>query len=158
MPHTHNKLDSSLFRLTRRLSALLQADAELRTRGVATDRAPPARELPYTARALACHFTTDRASVSISFLPLLRAFEAHTQFGPLRTLHQGQLGDRRGPLRATADWRGTYSDLDHATARCTVHQTDSTTGNGRPSTLRKPPTTPAAKTPMVSYSLVLVSD
>ena len=94
--------------------------------------------------------------MSISFLPLLRAFEAQTQFGPLRTLHQGQLGDRRGPLRATADWRGTYSDLDRATARCSAHQTDSMTGNGRPSTLRKPPTTPAAKLPMVSLSLVLV--
>ena len=28
---------------------------------------------------LACHFTTDRASVSTSFLLLLRAFEAQTQ-------------------------------------------------------------------------------
>ena len=61
-----------------------------------------------------------------------------------------------GPLRAAADWRGTYSDLDRATARCSAHQTDSMTGNGRPSTLRKPPTTPAAKYPMVSLSLVLV--
>ena len=31
--HIHNILDTSLFRVTRRLSALLQADAELRTEG-----------------------------------------------------------------------------------------------------------------------------
>ena len=33
MPHTHNILNTSLLRVTRRLSALLQADAELRTEG-----------------------------------------------------------------------------------------------------------------------------
>ena len=56
------------------------ADAELRIEGSKPLALhPPARELPYTARALACHFTTDRASVSTSFLLLLRAFEAQTQ-------------------------------------------------------------------------------
>ena len=135
---------------------MLQADAELRIEGSSyRPRSAYTRTAVHrTSARLPLH---DRLSECVNQLPpFAPRIRSANSIGPLRTLHQGQLGDRRGPLRATADWRGTYSDLDRATARCSAHQTDSRTGNGRPSTLRKPPSTPAAKVPMVSLPLVLV--
>ena len=155
MPHTQHTKHLSL-RVRQEASALLKADAELRIEGSSyRSRSTCTRTAVHRTSARLPLYV--RPSESVNQLPpFIPRIRSATQFGPLRTLHQGQRGDRRGPLRATADWRGTDSDLDRATARCSAHQTDSMTGNGRPSTLRKPPTTPAAKYPMVSLSLVLV--
>ena len=156
MPHTHNILNTFLFGFDKRPRALLKADAELRIEG--------SSYRPHSAYTrTAVHRTSARLPLHVRpsecvnqlppFTPRIRSANS---IGPLRTLHQGQQGDRRGPLRATADWRGTDSDLDRATARCSAHQTDSMTGKGPLSTQRKPPITPAAKYPMVRLSLVLV--
>ena len=128
---------------------MLQADAELRTEGSSyRPRSACTRTAVHrTSARLPLH---DRLSECVNQLPpFAPRIRSANSIGPLRTLHQGQLGDRRA-------LRGTCSDLDRATARCSAHQTDSMTGKGRPSTLRKPPTTPAAKYPMVRLSLVLV--
>ena len=153
--HIHNILNTSLFRVTRRPRALLQADAELRTEGSSyRPRSAYTRTALHRTGARLPPYSSEVESRP-AYLFCSGAYQRNSP-GPLRTLHQRRPGDRRGPLRATADWRGTDSDLDRATARCSAHQTDSMTGNGRPSTLRKPPTTPAAKLPMVRLSLVLV--
>ena len=92
------------------------ADAELRIEGSSyRPRSAYTRTAVHrTSARLPLH---DRLSDCVNQLPpFAPRIRSANSIGPLRTLHQGQLGDRRGPLRATADWRGTDSDLDRIAA------------------------------------------
>ena len=106
---------------------MLQADAELRIEGSSyRPRSAYTRTAVHrTSARLPLH---DRLSECVNQLPpFAPRIRSANSIGPLRTLHQGQLGDRRGPLRATADWRGTYSDLGRIAA-CTTRKAPSTPG------------------------------
>ena len=113
---THNILNTFLFGFDKRPSALLKADAELRIEGSSyrPHSAYTRTAVHRTSARLPLH---DRPSECVNQLPpFAPRIRSANSIGPLRTLHQGQQGDRRGPLRATADWRGTDSDLDRIAA------------------------------------------